>query len=139
MAQPRPNNGNFNDNRQFDGVWRTGIPRSRSEEDEDLQRALAASLGQTYVPPPTKARNNYDVESGRRRGGGGGPISGIDNYYNKSSNNLTTHKIEEEPFEAQEKVSYKEALEMLLNGDCCFGLYDEKIKRWRTAVYMNHW
>ena len=33
------------------GIWRSGIPRSRSEEDEDLQRAIAASLGQTYVPP----------------------------------------------------------------------------------------
>ena len=45
----------------------------------------------------------------------------------------------EDAFEPQPTVSYKEALEILLDGDCCFGVYDTKIKLWRTGIYMNSW
>eukprot|EP00483_Globobulimina_turgida_P012534 UN12557 len=41
-----------------------------------------------------------------------------------------------EPFEPQHPVTYDEAVDMLFNIHCCFGLYD---KQWRTAVYMNKW
>ena len=45
----------------------------------------------------------------------------------------------EEAFKPQPNISYKQALEMLLDGHCCFGVYDTKIKLWRTVIYMNHW
>merc|ERR1711972_917587 len=35
--------------------------------------------------------------------------------------------------------SYKRALQMLLHGHCCVGLFDFSRSRWRTALYMNHW
>ena len=36
-------------------------------------------------------------------------------------------------------ISYKQALDALLNDRCCIGVYDYKIEEWRTGVYMRHW
>merc|ERR1712087_240365 len=36
-------------------------------------------------------------------------------------------------------ISYHNTLDILLNRECCIGVYDFKISRWRPAVYMNHW
>eukprot|EP00483_Globobulimina_turgida_P005213 UN05223 len=47
--------------------------------------------------------------------------------------------LKEEVFECQTLVSYSEAVDILLNKNCCFGLYDKKIKQWRTAVFMKKW
>eukprot|EP01084_Bolivina_argentea_P196844 337417_1 len=42
-------------------------------------------------------------------------------------------------FIPQPKISYEETLNILLNGNCCIGVYDEKCKYYRPAVYINHW
>ena len=132
---PLPSAVNNLPNNSINAVWRNGLPRSRSEEDDDLQRALAASMGQVYVPPkrPHRERASYSHDNDMEAGGGasGAGISGIGN-----NNRLSTAKREVEEFEEQPEVSYEEALDMLLNGDCCFGLYDFKVKQWRTAVYV---
>ena len=44
-----------------------------------------------------------------------------------------------EVFHPQPFITYIDALDILLNKDCCFGVYDFKSKFWRAAVYMNHW
>merc|ERR1711920_352409 len=69
---------------------------------------------------------------------GGGGISGIDNQQQQknSFNASSSVKYEVDEFEEQPEVSYEEALDMLLNDECCFGLYDFKIEQWRTAVYV---
>jgi len=36
-------------------------------------------------------------------------------------------------------VSYKRALQTLLDGHCCVGLFDFSRNCWRTVMYMNHW
>merc|ERR1712154_425937 len=109
------------------GVWRNGIPRSRSEEDEELARAIAASIGQEYVP--TKKRSsrvtNHAVTVEQ------GSISGINNH-----NSLHSVKHEIEEFVERPEVTYEEALDILLNKECCFGLYDFNINQWRTAILM---
>eukprot|EP01083_Nonionella_stella_P236742 831163_1 len=84
-------------------IWTTDIPTSRHDQDEDLQRAIAESLGQIY-------NINNSLESNHQ-----------------------------EIFQAQKEVCYEEAVNLLLNGECCFGLYDKKIKKWRTAVFLNKW
>eukprot|EP01084_Bolivina_argentea_P082372 149135_1 len=74
-----------------------------SQEDEDLKRAIAESLGQIYIPQ------------------------------------LVAHELSrkhEEEFIEQSLVTYEDAVNMLLN---CFGLYDKKIKQWRTVVFMKKW
>merc|ERR1712228_650400 len=104
---PMPaSNGAVPDN----SIWRDGIPRSRSEEDDDFQRALAESLGQVYVAPKRPNRGSSISNQG---------ISGINNHNSFNS--------------AQSEVSYENALDMLLNNECCFGLYDFKIKQWRCC------
>ena len=35
-------------------------------------------------------------------------------------------------------MSYKQVLDLLLNGDLCIGVYDIKLKIWRTAIYIRH-
>eukprot|EP01084_Bolivina_argentea_P082371 149133_1 len=92
-----------------------------SQEDEDLKRAIAESLGQIYIPPKNR-------------------------FKGKSSNaQLVAHELKknsrkhEEEFIEQSLVTYEDAVNMLLNGNCCFGLYDKKIKQWRTVVFMKKW
>ncbi len=36
-------------------------------------------------------------------------------------------------------MSYEEALDILLNRECCFGIYDFKMEKWRAAFYMKHY
>eukprot|EP01084_Bolivina_argentea_P286451 491362_1 len=36
-------------------------------------------------------------------------------------------------------TTYKQAVDILLNQECCFGLYDQKIKQWRTAIFIKKW
>eukprot|EP01084_Bolivina_argentea_P139093 244727_1 len=36
-------------------------------------------------------------------------------------------------------ITYKQAMNIFLNTYLCAGVYDYKIKKWRTAVYVNHW
>ena len=40
---------------------------------------------------------------------------------------------------ATDGITYKEVLNVLLHGRCCIGVYDYKMSKWRTAVYMKHW
>eukprot|EP01084_Bolivina_argentea_P192773 330871_1 len=80
-------------------IWTTDIPTSGHDQDEDLQRAIAESLGQIYNINNSLESNHQDI------------------------------------FQAQKEVCYEEAVNLLLNGECCFGLYDKKIKKWRTAVF----
>eukprot|EP01084_Bolivina_argentea_P203352 347337_1 len=42
-------------------------------------------------------------------------------------------------FKPQNLVTYEEAVDMLLYRDRCFGLYHQKNKQWRTAVYIDKW
>jgi len=122
MAQPQShhqNNGN-----EYGGVWREGIPRSRSQEDEDLQRAIAASLGQEYIAPPKPVYR--------------APVT-VPAKSSALNHPLAASKIEQEAFVKQPEITYSEALDILLNGNCCFGVYDHKMKIWRSAIYMNHW
>ena len=47
--------------------------------------------------------------------------------------------ISKELFEEQEEVTYKEAIDLFLNRDCCAGvryIYDDISKQWRTAVFI---
>eukprot|EP00484_Ammonia_sp_Unknown_P020481 CAMPEP_0197043702 /NCGR_PEP_ID=MMETSP1384-20130603/19908_1 /TAXON_ID=29189 /ORGANISM="Ammonia sp." /LENGTH=280 /DNA_ID=CAMNT_0042475041 /DNA_START=21 /DNA_END=863 /DNA_ORIENTATION=+ len=43
-----------------------------------------------------------------------------------------------ERFEAQPVMSYHRVLHTLFHTLCCIGLYDNKLQRWRTAVYSRH-
>eukprot|EP01084_Bolivina_argentea_P128609 227302_1 len=36
-------------------------------------------------------------------------------------------------------ISYDEAVDILLNGNCCFGLYDKEAQIWRTAMFYMKW
>eukprot|EP01084_Bolivina_argentea_P003241 6063_1 len=51
----------------------------------------------------------------------------------------TKQKLKSEIFKPQKLVTYEEAMDMLLNIHCCFGVYDKKVKRWRTVVFHEKW
>ena len=55
-------------------------------------------------------------------------IKNNNSYHKRSAQSMLRHKIDEEPLEPQSKLSYEEALDTLLNGKCCFGVYDKGIK-----------
>ena len=65
------------------------------------------------------------------------------NLDNITNNNFEFKQKETPPiaktqiFEPQQEVSYEETLDVLLNGSCCIGVYDDKVKVWRSAIFMN--
>eukprot|EP01083_Nonionella_stella_P121546 365230_1 len=42
------------------------------------------------------------------------------------------------PFELK-LIDYEEAMDILLNRECCFGFYDRKASQWRTVVFLLSW
>merc|ERR1712048_1223777 len=92
-------------------------------------RAIAESMGQTYEPKkkrPSRVTNHTTTIEQRS-------IRGINNH---SPLHSTMIKHEEEEFVEQPEVTYEEALDILLNKECCFGFYDFNINQWRTAILM---
>ena len=35
-------------------------------------------------------------------------------------------------------ITYEETVDLLMNHECCIGVYDFKMKAWRSAIYVNH-
>eukprot|EP01084_Bolivina_argentea_P003500 6583_1 len=87
-----------------------------SQEDENLKRAIAESLGQIYTPPSMQLH----LQS-----------------RSKESTSHSEPKIE--LFQPQKLITYEEAIDMILNINCCFEIYDKKINEWRTAIFMKKW
>ena len=41
-------------------------------------------------------------------------------------------------YEHEYGITYKQALDALLNKECCIGVYDFNMKIWRAGIYINH-
>eukprot|EP01084_Bolivina_argentea_P302824 522757_1 len=54
-------------------------------------------------------------------------------------NNKAQQKTLAPQFIEQSLVTYEDAVDMLLNINCCFGMYDKTVKQWRTAIFAEKW